>query len=122
MGTIERFKEYLDYKGITNFKAETDCGLSNGLIKNALKASSSLGSDKLEKILNAYPDLSAEWLLRGIGSMIKGEGKAVELENRIAKISKDQAHQEQAYEILLGLFDTMGKTYEFFGKKGEQYE
>ena len=119
MGTIERFKEYLDYKGITNFKAETDCGLSNGLIKNALKASSSLGSDKLEKILNAYPDLSAEWLLRGIGSMIKGEGKAVELENRIAKISKDKAHQEQAYEILLGLFDTMGKTYEFFGKKGE---
>jgi hypothetical protein len=119
MGTVERFKEYLDFKGIANFRAEKDCGLSNGLIKNALSANSSFGSDKLEKILNTYPDLSAEWLLRGIGSMIKGEGKAIELENRIARISKDQAHQEQAYDILLGLFETMGKTYEFFGKKGE---
>lgn len=115
MGTIERFKEYLDHKEIANHRAETDCGLSNGLIKNALKSGSALGSDKLEKILNVYSDLSAEWLLRGTGSMIKGEGKAVELENRIAKVSKDQAHQEKAYEILLGLFDTMGKTYEFFG-------
>ena len=117
MGPIERLKEYLDYKGIANYRAEKECGLSNGLIKNALSAGSALGSDKLEKILTVYSDLSAEWLIRGVGSMIKGDSKAIELENRIAKISKDQAHQEQAYEILLGLFETMGKTYEFFGKK-----
>ena len=51
--------------------------------------------------------------------MIKGQGNDVELENRIARLSKDKAHQEQAYDILLALFDTMGKTYEFFGKKTE---
>lgn len=74
MNTVIRFKRYLDSKKIKNAQAERDCGLSNGLIKAALSAGSSFGSDKLEKILNAYPDLSAEWLLRGTGEMIIGDG------------------------------------------------
>lgn len=117
MSTIERFKEYLDYKGIANYSAEKDCGLSNGLIKNALKAGSALGSDKLEKILNVYSDLSAEWLLRGVGSMIIGESKAIELESKIASMSKSKEHQEKAYDILLGMFDVMSKTYDYYKEK-----
>lgn len=73
MNTVLRFKEYLNYKGIKNAHAERDCGLSNGLIKSAISAGSAFGSDKLEKILNTYDDLSAEWLLRGTGNMIIGE-------------------------------------------------
>ena len=114
MGVIKRLKEYLDYKGIANYRAEQECGLSNGLIKNALKAGSSIGSDKLENILNAYSDLSAEWLMRGEGSMIKNDSKAVELENLISMASSNHERREQAYEILIGMFDTMQKTYEFF--------
>ena len=74
MSTVTRFKEYLDSKGIKNAQAERDCGLSNGLIKSAISAGSALGSDKLEKILNTYPDLSAEWLLRGTGHMLVTDG------------------------------------------------
>ncbi len=75
MITIERLKMYLDAKGIKNAQAEKACGFSNGLIGNALKDSSSIGSDKLERILIIYPDLSAEWLLRGTGEMIVGDGE-----------------------------------------------
>ena len=74
MNTVLRFKAYLEKKGIPNGRAEKACCLSNGLIGNAIKAGSSFGSDKLEKILSVYSDLSAEWLLRGTGSMIIGEG------------------------------------------------
>lgn len=70
MSTVLRFKAYLEKKGIKNAQAERECGLSNGLIKSAISAGSALGSDKLEKILNTYQDLSAEWLLRGIGHML----------------------------------------------------
>lgn len=70
MITIERLKEYLDYKGIKNSQAEAICGFSNGLIGNAFRTKTSIGSDKLEKILSIYTDLSAEWLLRGVGSML----------------------------------------------------
>lgn len=72
--TVERLIEYLDYKGIAPYKAELDCGLSNGLIGKAAKVGSSLGSDKLEKLLNQYSDLSAEWLMRGVGNMLTTDG------------------------------------------------
>lgn len=117
MNTLERLKTYFESQGIATGTAEKACSFGNATLRNAFESGKGIGTDKLEKILSVYPNLSTEWLLRGIGSMIKGEGKATELENRIAMISRDQAHQEQAYEILLGLFDTMGKTYEFFGKK-----
>ena len=117
MITIERFKEYLNSKGISNAQAERDCGLSNGLVGNAFKTKTTIGSDKLEKILTTYQDLSAEWLLRGSGSMIKGEGKAIELENRIIEMSKGRPNKDAAYDIILSMVDMVTKTYDFFGNK-----
>jgi hypothetical protein len=70
MGTADRLREYLKYKGINNKVAEEMCGLSNGYISN----SKSIGSDKLENILTTYSDLSAEWLLRGTGKMLISDG------------------------------------------------
>lgn len=69
-----RIMEYLNYKGIKTARAEKDCGLSNGLLGNAFRNNASIGSDNIEKILNTYQDLSAEWLLRGEGSMLIGDG------------------------------------------------
>ena len=66
MSAADRLREYLRFKGINNSQAEIHCGLSNGYVSS----SKSMGSDKLEKILNTYHDLSAEWLMRGIGSML----------------------------------------------------
>lgn len=78
MNTVLRFKMYLETKGIKNAQAERDCGLSNGLIKSAISAGSAIGSDKLEKILNTYHDLSAEWLLRGTGEMLVADNANTE--------------------------------------------
>ena len=117
MTVEQRFKEYLDYKGLTvNSQVEKACGLSNGQINNGVNGSR-FGSDKIENILNVYKDLSAEWLMRGKGSMIIGESKAVELENKISSMSEDQEDRERAYDILLGMFDVMKKTYEFYSEK-----
>ncbi len=117
MVTIERFKEYLDAKGIANARAEKDCGFSNGLIGNAYKTKTAMGSDKLEKILSVYSDLSAEWLLRGTGTMIKGESKAVELENYIDKMGQTKEQRDKAYDIILSMLDFVSKTYDFYKKK-----
>lgn len=119
MRMLERLNEYISFKGYSMKAFEESVGMSNGSLGTTIKSGKGIRTDMLENILSIHADLSAEWLLRGVGSMIKGDGKAVELENRIAKISKSKEHQEQAYEILLGLFDTMGKTYEFFKKEGE---
>ena len=74
MSTTKRMKEYLEYKEIPVSRAEKSCGFGNATLVSAFKnPDASLGSKYLEIFLRTYSDLSAEWLLRGTGSMIIGE-------------------------------------------------
>lgn len=50
--------------------------------------------------------------------MIKGEGKAVELENKIMAMSEGRPNKDAAYDVILSMVDMVTKTYDFFGKKG----
>jgi len=77
MGSTERVREYLDYKGITKYKFCNDLGFSNKFLDN----SSNMGTDKACKILHYYPDLNSEWLLTGKGPMIKEENTSVVIMN-----------------------------------------
>lgn len=43
---------------------------------------SGLNSDTIVKILTEYPDLSAEWLLRGTGDMLISQGATISDDNR----------------------------------------
>ena len=70
MNTLERLKSYFDSQGIAVGTAEKACGFGNATLRNAFEGGKGVGSDKLEKILSIYPNLSSEWLLRGVGSMI----------------------------------------------------
>ena len=72
MRKIERFLEYLDYKGITENKASIECGLAAGLLHQAKTGKSDLGQKSIDKILMKYQDLNHVWLLTGDGEMIKG--------------------------------------------------
>ena len=53
-------------------------GISPGLLSKGLKKpDASLGSEKIIKLLEYFPDLSAEWLLREEGSMLKDDSDHV---------------------------------------------
>lgn len=71
MAVVKRLKEYLDCKGITIQNFEIEIGYSNGAFGSQLRNNKNIGSDKLEKILIVYKDINPEWLLTGIGSMLK---------------------------------------------------
>lgn len=76
MTTLQRIKQYIDIEGLSIQKFEKKIGLSNGSFGSQLKNNRTIGVDKLEKILIAFPKLSAEWLLTGQGSMLKTEKKS----------------------------------------------
>lgn len=67
MGVKERIFLFIEYAGISKNKFEKMAGLSTGYLKNF---KGSLGADKLEGILNAFPELNREWLLNGNGQML----------------------------------------------------
>ena len=63
----ERIMEFVRYKGLPVSTFEQMCGLSNAYVKNISKG---VGADKLEKILNTFPELNRTWLLYGEGDML----------------------------------------------------
>lgn len=80
--TIKRLKAYIDFKHISVAAFEKSIGMSNASFAKSLKGGKSIGSDKLERILATYDDLSAEWLLRGEGPMLRTDRHVMTPEQR----------------------------------------
>ena len=83
MRKIDRFLQYLDYRGISENKATVECKLSQGLIHQAKSGKSDLGIKTVDKIIDTYQDLDRNWLLTGNGEMLKGAGELPAPSHRI---------------------------------------
>ena len=75
MNVKERIYFFVKAKGITIKKFEEDSQLSNGYVSSMRK---SLGEEKLNNVLKAFPELNRDWLLYGEGEMLKS---SVNIEN-----------------------------------------
>ncbi len=56
--------------GLSGRAFEKKCGLTNGSYSSIRNG---VGADKLGKIISAYPQISADWLISGKGEMMKKE-------------------------------------------------
>ena len=74
---IDRILQFIDYKGISKLSFYKEVGLSNGF----LDKNKSIGSEKLVKILNSYPEIEPLWLLLGQGEMLKKDINIVDNTN-----------------------------------------
>lgn len=70
---IERLDAFMESEGINDNQMTITAGLSVGLIGKCRKSGNGMASDSIEKILRAYPVLSADWLITGEGEMYKKE-------------------------------------------------
>ena len=67
-----RLTEIADYVAGSTRSFEVACGLQRGNIGN-MSDDGAIGSDKLAKIIDAFPFLDVEWILTGKGEMIKAD-------------------------------------------------
>lgn len=67
---IDRLERYMIIKKLNDNQVTKDCGLSVGLLNQAKRGKSDLGSKAIDKILSKYQDLSRVWLLTGEGPML----------------------------------------------------
>ena len=70
---IERLQYFMAQEGINDNQMTVAAGLSVGLLGKAKVAGKGMSSINIEKILLAYPELSADWLLTGNGDMLKSK-------------------------------------------------
>lgn len=102
----ENILSYLDATGKVKAEFYKAIGASPSNFKGAGK-NSALSSDKIAEILTLYPDLSPDWLLNGIGDMLRTPGTGSTpaapqtLEDKLLTMltSKDDTIREQAEEI-----------------------
>ncbi len=69
----KRLRKFLNYEGVTPRKAEILCDFTNGTLNNFFSGTN-IGSDKVEKIGQSFPNLNMHWLVTGEGSMLLFEG------------------------------------------------
>ncbi len=78
INTLQRIKQYIDFKGINTSTFEKNIFMSNGSFASQLKNNKTIGVDKLENILKKYEEINPTWLLTGEGEMLR--------ENNIKKV------------------------------------
>lgn len=80
METIkDRILIYIHHLGVGQNKFERSCGISCGTISSIKEAPN---ASTLLKILEKYPELSTEWLMRGEGEMLKNNRKDADFSTR----------------------------------------
>ncbi len=74
MKTIHRLKQFINHKLISLNAFDNTIAAATGYIGKTIKNEGSIGSDVLEKIFCAFPELNPVWLLTGVGNMILENG------------------------------------------------
>lgn len=74
----ERIFQIIDYYKMSVRQFELKCGLSGGYVKNIKNG---LGRQKLNDVLNAFPEISREWLILGTGEMLRTPQNSVNILN-----------------------------------------
>lgn len=64
----DRLYRFISHKELNPRSFELMCGLSNGFCS---KVGDSIRKSKLDLISNSFPDLNTNWLLTGVGQMLK---------------------------------------------------
>ena len=78
MRRIDRLDKYLSIKGISDYRATIDAGLSKGTIGKSRENGRDLSNKVVEKLVEVYSDLNKVWLLTGEGEMLKDTSAVAE--------------------------------------------
>ncbi|EJX04472.1 hypothetical protein EVA_07422 [gut metagenome] len=95
MGIKERTYKFIDFKGLSVKRFEELCNLSNGYISSMRKG---FGEEKLNNVLNAFPELNREWLLYGEGEMLRGG--VIQQNQNGDNIHGDSVHVQNSNELV----------------------
>lgn len=68
---ISRIKEIIEYSGLSNRAFALKCGIKDNTFSNQLNGVRDVSLNTIISILLTFENISAEWLIRGEGEMIK---------------------------------------------------
>ena len=88
--------QFLEIKGITKYEFYKKTGISNGV----LSQNGGLSEENTLKFLSYFKEINCEWLLSGIGEMLKTTKDVVKVEELNVEYGKNIDYNEKYYEVL----------------------
>ena len=83
----ERLKNWMEKEDLKSSTLADSIGVNRATISHILSGRNKPSIDLLEKLLNAYPNINANWLISGIGYMQKKiEKKEMLVYKKIGKV------------------------------------
>ena len=73
MTVYQRIKAYIDDNRISLNALAKTLNMNQSTVLRQVKGEQTLSSTLVENFLKAYPDVSAEWLMRGVGTMYSNQ-------------------------------------------------
>lgn len=70
MRKIDRFDNYMKFRGLNDNKVTVQAGLSVGIIGKSRNKYRDLSDKVIDKILKTYPEINKVWLITGEGEML----------------------------------------------------
>lgn len=89
--------------GLTERQFALQCGLKQNTVWDQIKGKSKISADTITAILAFFPNVSAEWLLRGTGEMyLKEENnpEIIALNNVIADLTETLKNKNKTIALL----------------------
>lgn len=96
---INRIKEVLTYTNMSEMQFAKKLGVTQSMLNRTMRGATEVSYKLLNSILTNFKDISAEWLMRGDGSMLIGEDKAAQ-DKRIEKLVDVIAMQQEVIQNL----------------------
>ena len=87
---IQRISSILDHNKVTKQNLANEINMNQTTLGRQLKGEQALPAKLIEGFLHVFPDISAEWLLRGEGEMYKSNSGSVQFEAAITP-SQDES-------------------------------
>ncbi len=113
--TLERIKNFIDLEGISVSAFEKVVGFSNGAFASQLKNRRTIGVDKLENILNSFPQLNPSWSLTGNGDMILDDSSKKSTKNQLSDSESNDLNGEGIVVPVYNVDAYAGDSLSFFG-------
>lgn len=118
----QRVKCVLEDKSISVNSLSKQINVAQATLNPQLRGDRTLAANIVEKILDAFPDVSAEWLMRGVGTMYHKEGDSDDVSYMVAEepkhdiihevIPEQESHQDESvwkakYEAIKDCYDML---------------
>ena len=105
----QRVREFLSCNSISINSLAKQIHVAQATLNPQLRGDRTLAANIVVKILEAFPDISAEWLLRGEGEMYRSNSGSAQIE-ATAKQSQDESIWKAKYEAIKECYDILAST------------